>query len=86
MSLGSFLPRAVAASAVLAVAGASLPALAWEPNKPIEFIVPAGTTNSTGLVGSQADAGSGSASAAAAARAVWTRRLNMLGFSNGGCG
>jgi len=43
MSLGSFLLRAVAASAVLAVAGASLPALAWEPSKPIEFIVPAGT-------------------------------------------
>jgi len=43
MSLGSFLPRAVAAFAVLGVAGASLPALAWEPSKPIEFIVPAGT-------------------------------------------
>ncbi len=36
--------KSIAASfAVLALALASLPALAWEPTKPVEFVVPAGT-------------------------------------------
>ncbi len=36
--------KSIAASfAVLALALAALPALAWEPTKPVEFVVPAGT-------------------------------------------
>ena len=42
---GRTLARAAATSVIAAAASLSLaiPALAWEPTKPVEFIVPAGT-------------------------------------------
>ena len=52
------------------VAGVSDTVLAWEPTKPVEFVVPAGTTNSMGLVGSQA------AKAVSGAHTVKTRPPN----------
>jgi tripartite-type tricarboxylate transporter receptor subunit TctC len=39
----SALMRTIAASALLGAALAAPPAMAWEPTKPVEFIVPAGT-------------------------------------------
>ena len=42
-SMRPALAPALASIAVLAAAGVATPAIAWEPTKPVEFIVPAGT-------------------------------------------
>ncbi|MES3013675.1 MAG: tripartite tricarboxylate transporter substrate-binding protein [Pseudomonadota bacterium] len=43
VSAQSFARRAVCAAVACIGVGAALPAAAWEPTKPIEFVVPAGT-------------------------------------------
>ena len=59
---------------------APLAAHAWEPTKTVEFIVPAGMTNSTVLVGSQACAARGAAANAAQAASEAYVNLRFMVF------
>ncbi len=43
MTRGKHAPRAAVAAALLVMAGGALAQAAWQPTKPVEFVVPAGT-------------------------------------------